>query len=475
MDYKNLLEVILTNLDEGIIVVDKNANVTFFNEPATEIAGLDPNKALGKNILELFPDLTEETSTFYNVLKTKKPLIDYVQTYTNIKGKKVTIVTSTMPIIQNGELIGAVEIYRDITNLKDLAEKIVSLQKELYKKSKNPEKYSGNGTIYTIDDIIGKSKIIQELKNKALKVANSDSPIFIYGETGVGKELFVQAIHNANTKRCQKPFIAQNCAAIPKTLLESILFGISAGSFTGAKEKAGLFELANGGTLYLDEINSMDLELQAKLLRVLQDGFIRRVGGEKAFKVDVRITASSNEDPKTLISKGSLRQDLFYRLHVISLYIPPLRERIEDIPLLIEYYLNYFNKKLNKNIKGISDDAMNIFINYHWPGNVRELKSVIESIVNFTENNIIKIEDIPEYVKNITFPEENGISLNFENPVNIESLKEMVENFEKKIILLALQKSNGNLTSASKMLKIPKQTLHNKIKKYNIKKKIDYT
>ncbi|MGB9839585.1 sigma 54-interacting transcriptional regulator, partial [Thermovenabulum sp.] len=283
MDYKNLLEVILTNLDEGIIVVDKNANVTFFNEPATEIAGLDPGKALGKNILELFPDLTEKTSTFYNVLKNKRPLIDYVQTYTNIKGKKVTIVTSTMPIIQNGELIGAVEIYRDITNLKDLAEKIVSLQKELYYKSKNPEKYNGNGTIYTFEDIIGKSKIIEELKNKAYKVANSDSPIFIYGETGVGKELFVQAIHNANIKRCKKPFIAQNCAAIPRTLLESILFGISAGSFTGAKEKAGLFELANEGTLYLDEINSMDLELQAKLLRVLQDGFIRRVGGEKAF------------------------------------------------------------------------------------------------------------------------------------------------------------------------------------------------
>lgn len=474
MDYKNLLEVILTNLDEGIIVVDKNANVTFFNEPATEIAGLDPGKALGKNILELFPDLTEKTSTFYNVLKNKRPLIDYVQTYTNIKGKKVTIVTSTMPIIQNGELIGAVEIYRDITNLKDLAEKIVSLQKELYYKSKNPEKYNGNGTIYTFEDIIGKSKIIEELKNKAYKVANSDSPIFIYGETGVGKELFVQAIHNANIKRCKKPFIAQNCAAIPRTLLESILFGISAGSFTGAKEKAGLFELANEGTLYLDEINSMDLELQAKLLRVLQDGFIRRVGGEKAFKVDVRITASSNEDPKMLIEKGLLRQDLFYRLHVISFHIPPLRERKEDIPVLIDYFLNYFNKKLNKKIIGIKEDALTLLVNYQWPGNVRELRSVIENIANFTDNSLISTEDIPDYIKSLVN------TLNYEKyymevPENIQSLKEMVETFEKKLIICTLQKVNGNLSKASRILKIPKQTLHNKIKKYNIKKKIDFS
>lgn len=303
VDYKFLLESILKHLDEGILVVDKNADVTFYNEPATNIAGITPDRAIGKNILDIFPDLTPETSTFYQVLRTKQPIIDYVQTYMNFQGMKVSTLTSTIPLIKHGEIIGALEIYRDLTQVKELSEKVLNLQSELFKKTRNVKSYQGNGVRYTFDDIIGESPAIKELKKRAQKIADSDSPVLVYGETGTGKELLIQAIHNASKARRHKPFIAQNCAALPNTLLDSILFGTTTGSFTGAKDKPGLFELADGGTLFLDEINSMDMELQGKLLRVLQDGMIRRVGGTNTIIVDVRIIASTNEPPSQLVEK----------------------------------------------------------------------------------------------------------------------------------------------------------------------------
>lgn len=468
-DYKFLFESMLTHLKQGVLVVDVNANVIYYNEPVTHIAGIDPEEAIGKNILDIFPDLTPETSTFYHVLRGGKPLIDYVQTYLNYRGEQVTTLTSTMPLIRDGEIVGALELYRDLSDISQLSQRIVSLQKELFKKVSDQKVRIEDKAQYTFDDIIGNSVSMKNLIEKARKIADSSSPVLIYGETGTGKELLVHAIHNASHTRRNKPFIAQNCAALPKTLLEGILFGTTSGSFTGAKDKPGLFELANGGTLYLDEINSMDTELQAKLLRVLQDGVIRRIGGVKTDIVDVRVIASINEQPLKAVEDKRLREDLYYRLNVISLTIPPLRERKEDIPLLVQHFIRFYNEKLNKNILGVSREVMDFFLNYSWPGNVRELKSIIESAMNFMEGNIIEGKDLPNndnYFLTADIPDMHRITKNSSVP----ALNDALSNFEKNLILKAVTIANGNFAEAARILKIPRQTLHNKVKKYGIKK-----
>ncbi len=470
MDYKYLLESILKELDEGIIVVDVNANITLYNEPAKNTAGIDPEKAKGKNILDVFPNLTSETSSFYYVIKTGKSLLDNIQTYTNFKGEKVSTVTSTIPLIKDKKIVGALEIYRPFTVVKELSEKITSLRKELYKKKNKSQNYNGNGTSYTLENIIGESYVIKDLKEKARKISDSTSSVLVYGKTGTGKELLIQGIHNESEKRRNRPFIAQNCAAIPKGLLEGILFGTSAGSYTGAKDNPGLFELADGGSLYLDEVNSMDLELQAKLLRVLQDGVIRRVGSKKTTLVDVRVMASINEDPLTAIEKGTLREDLYYRLNVIYFRIPTLKERKEDIPILMDYFIKAYNKSLNKNVKGISTQCINTILNYDWPGNIRELKYFIESIMNFIEGNIIELEDLPNKIIGY-YPKEIDEEYFNKMDQGLPNLKDAVKEFEKNLIEKALEKANGNYAEAARKLEVPRQTLHNKIKKYKIKKK----
>lgn len=470
MEYKYILEAMLVHLDEGIIIVDSEANVTFFNEPATNIAGITDEEAIGKNILDIFPDLTPETSTFYRVLKNREAIIDYVQTYENHKGKKVSTLTSTIPLIKNGVIIGALEKYRDLSQVKYLSEQVASLQKQLFHKNKADKQYRGNGTIYTFQDIIGESNVIRELKKKAGKIVNSDSPVLVYGETGTGKELLVQAIHNGGKRRI-KPFIAQNCAALPKTLLEGILFGTSSGSFTGAKEKLGLFELADGGTLFLDEINSMDIELQGKLLRVLQDGVIRRIGDNKTTVVDVRIMASTNEEPIKTVERGALREDLYYRLNVIFLTIPPLRVRKEDIQPLVNHFITIYNKKLSKDVKKVSPETMEILKQYPWYGNIRELKYTLESIMNFIETDRITTQDLPyNLLKHL---QSNPSLTTIDSEGVIGPLEGALKCYEKLLICRAIEKSNGNCAEAARLLKIPRQTLHNKIRKYKIEWKIN--
>lgn len=304
---------------------------------------------------------------------------------------------------------------------------------------------------YNFADIIGDSSIMLELKSYALKVASTSSPVLIYGETGTGKELFVQAMHNASPRR-NGPFVAQNCAAFPSALLEGILFGTAKGSFTGAEDRAGLFEIANGGTLYLDEINSMPLELQPKLLRVLQDGIIRRIGDMEERKIDVRIIASTNIDPKYCADKGIIRKDLYYRINVVNFRIPELKERKSDIPSLVNHFISKYNKKLNADVKGITYDALEKFIIYQWPGNVRELQNAIEEIMNTKKYGYIEISDLPENIKSA-----KKVSLN-----------SAIDNFEKNLIKEALSLYKNNISKAAEYLEIPRQTLQYKIKRYGI-------
>jgi transcriptional regulator with PAS, ATPase and Fis domain len=306
---------------------------------------------------------------------------------------------------------------------------------------------------YTFDDIVGDSKEIEQVKEIAKKASNSSSPILMYGETGTGKELFVQAIHN-HSKRQHKEFIAQNCAAIPEGLLESLLFGSLKGGFTGAESRKGLFEIADGGTLYLDELNSMPLEFQGKLLRTLQEGIIRRVGDTTPKKVDVRIIASINEEPEELLLTGKLRKDLFYRLNVMRIDLPSLRHRKEDIPLLIQFFIKKFNSEFEAKVEGIDEKALEKLILSPWRGNVRQLEHVIEAAFNLRQAGNILIEDL------------NIQALDISLKQNV-SLVKRLEEAERTYIKEALIISGYNVSKAAKYLDIPRQTLQYKLKKFN--------
>ncbi len=470
MDYKYLLETILKLKSQGIIVVDNNANIVYYNETKSNVFESDPKYAIGKNVLEIFDGMKEEENTIYRVLKTEIPIINYVQTLNNFKGNKVILVTTTVPLYNENKIIGVLEVLEDINDYKEIYKRIINLTSLEEKSKNNNQEYKSNGTTYTLNNIISISNSMQELKKKIYKIADSTSPVLIYGETGTGKELVVQSIHNASFKRRKKPFIAQNCAAIPRSLLESILFGTTSGSFTGSKEKPGLFELADGGTLFLDEINSMDIDLQAKLLRVLQEGKIRRLGGHKTIEINVRVIAATNIMPLEAVERGLIRQDLYYRLNVISLNVTPLRERKEDIDILVEYFIEIYNCMLNKKVEKVSLECIKIFYEYDWPGNVRELKYTIERIMNFTDNVVIEIDDLPEYIRNIN-KINNPVSNDLRNKIEEEEilpLKETIVDFEKRMIKKALLKTKGNKSKTARMLKIPRQTLNSKINKYGI-------
>ncbi|NLV77692.1 MAG: sigma 54-interacting transcriptional regulator [Tissierellia bacterium] len=465
MDYKRILELMIEHLDEGIIVVDSELEILYFNEPSTNITGFDSDKAIGKNLFQVFPNISKDNSTFWNVINTGEPIIEHVQRYINCEGRDVTIVTSTIPITNGNRVYGAMEIFKDVTQVMELSEKVIMLQETLYNRGGKEKVFLANGTQYTLGDIIGESLPMKELKSKICKVAFSNSPIFVYGETGTGKELVVQSIHNLSHRR-DKPFIAQNCGALPESLLESILFGTVQGSFTGAKDKEGLFELADGSTLFLDEINSMSLDLQSKLLRVIEDGVIRRVGDIRTKLVDVRIIAATNIEPKKLLEEGKLREDLYYRLNVIYLHIPPLKERREDIPILADHFIKYSNRRMGKSVKGLDKEVIEYFYNNDWPGNVRELQNIIESAMNFVEGEYITMKDLQSYnLLNMDYSKEC-----FEESIVGEdlNLKEAVEEYEKKLIKIALEKANNNCAKAARALKIPKQTLHGKIKRYGL-------
>ncbi|MDF2677635.1 MAG: modulated sigma54 specific transcriptional regulator, Fis family [Bacillota bacterium] len=453
-------------IDDGIHIIDASGKIVYYNRAAKFLDEIDVEKAIGRHILEVYPSLTFDTSTLLKVLETGKPIFNMEQNFVNYKGDKISTINSSLPIMYNNKIVGALEISRNITRVRELSEKIVSLQRELYENNKdlNEEiKKSKAGAKFTFLDIIGQSKEMLKLKTLGTKAALSDSPVMISGSTGTGKELFVQSIHNSS-KRKNMPFIAQNCAALPANLLESILFGSVKGSFTGAENRPGLFELANGGTLFLDEINSMPLELQAKLLRVLQDGRIRRVGSTSTIDVDVRIISAINADLSDVLQNKQLRHDLFYRLNVIGLVIPDLQDRKEDIPILVEYFIKKYNDKNNKFFIGISKKVLQIFMDYSWPGNIRELEHSIESAISLYDGELIREEHLPFQFKNF-HPNKtySTIDTNVLQPLN-----KAVEKVEREIITSALEQTNYNITKAATLINIPRQTLQYKIKNLNI-------
>lgn len=455
-----VLNTLLSEIDEGIHVVDKEGKTVFYNEVAARHDGLKKEEVIGKPLLTVFPSLSEETSTLLKTIATGKEIIHQVQSYTNIHGKKIETINTTLPIFIEGELVGAMEIAKDFSTIKRLSETLVDLQRILHLK-KNSQKKKKTVT-YTLNDFFTKNETLRKTIKEAEKLAQSHSPILIFGESGTGKEVFVQGIHHAS-HRSSFPFIAQNCAAIPENLLESILFGTSKGSYTGAIERPGLFELAHGGTLFLDEIHTMPLDLQAKLLRVLEDGYIRRVGSTKNINIDVRMIVAMNVHPQTALDNKLIRPDLFYRINVLSFELIPLRERKEDIPYLTDIFIQQFNHQFGKKVSKIDEEVEQIFSTYSWPGNVRELKHTIEYMMNVVTEDRLTVDHLPIMLKEFT--KKKGVIPSIKNH---RSFREQVEIFERQLILQALEQSTGNINQAAKILQLPRQTLQYKIKKYQL-------
>jgi arginine utilization regulatory protein len=460
--YIELLEILRNYVDEGIHVIDTTGTTILYNKSMEDIEGLEAVDVVGKKIFDVFPSLNENTSTLIRVLNSGESIIEKYQSYVNKKGYSITTVNSTIPIKRDGQIVGAVEISKDITRTKELHDRIIHLTE----KNKSVNKLSDK---YVFENIIGCSPKFTKAIEMAKKAANSSSTVLIYGETGTGKEVFARCIHNEGLRK-DNSFIGINCAALPEGLLEGILFGTVKGGFTGAIDRPGLFEQAHGGTLLLDEINSMSMSLQAKLLRVLQEGYIRRVGDIKDIKIDVRIIATTNEEPHEAIVNGNLRKDLYYRLSVISIHIPPLRERRDDIQLFVKDFIKKYNQQLVKRVWDAADEVYDAFMSYSWHGNVRELKNYIEGAMNMVDGHILKKEHFTPRIQETLFKEGilhvNNLSYNdytFEN-----SLDEYLSNLEEKIIVKTLEKCEYNISEAARILKIKRQTLQHKIKKYNI-------
>ncbi|MEX2105200.1 MAG: sigma 54-interacting transcriptional regulator, partial [Bacilli bacterium] len=360
-----------------------------------------------------------------------------------------------------------------LTRIKELSDKLLDLQAQIHPPTGKITPKRTVSSHYRFSDIITEDETMKRVIELARKAAHTTSPVMVYGETGTGKELVVQSIHYESSRR-DAPFIAQNCAALPPSLLESLLFGTVRGSFTGAENRPGLFELANGGTLFLDEINSMPIELQGKLLRVIQENSIRRIGDTKTIPVHVRIITASNVNLEEAIEKGAFRVDLYYRLHVVALNIPPLRERASDIPLLTQHFLQKYNERFQRVISGIDPDVLNQFMLDQWQGNVRELEHVIEAVFNIIESDHITWDDVQLVWKgnrsrvigksNKLLPDFSALSLL--KRMQEKSLPNYMEEVEQQLVLEALQQSNGNVQQTAVKLGIPRQTLQYKLKKF---------
>ncbi|MFK9094295.1 sigma-54 interaction domain-containing protein [Bacillus salipaludis] len=462
----NWLKSVIDTLKEAVVVIDQHLTFIYAN-PAVNTIGLDHAKIIGLNLFEVFPNLTYETSVFCQVMESGEPVIDREQTFFTYRGEMKTTLTSTYPLLKNGKVIGAFETFQDISNVQHVTEQLHQLQLKQKKTKRVKQNQSSNVSSNPFEDFIGNDQAILSIKSKLHTFANSPSPIFIYGETGTGKEVLVQSIHKA-ANHTTIPLVSQNCAAIPENLLESYLFGTTKGSYTGAEDREGLFEIADGGILFLDEINSLPKNLQAKLLRVLQDQKIRRVGGTKEISVNVRLIVATNTHPKNLLMKNEMRPDLYFRLSVLNIELPPLRKRKNDIPVLVDYFIKDYNRLFHKHVSGITDGALTKLMNYTWPGNIRELKNCMERIMNLKtsgciDESDIDLQDLYQISEILQDSTHTQIEYNEDS-----SFKQMMEATEIQIIKQELTQTQGNISQASRNLDIPQQTLSNKIKKYHL-------
>lgn len=428
---------------DGILMTDKEG-VVEYSRFAIGNDRLLSQPVIGMHILEIYPELTEDTSDIVQVLKTGKPITSNEQKLTDYNGRSIHIFSTTYPIETKGEVIGALNVTKHIRDLKKQVEGVTKTK-----------------TLYSLNDIVTQDEHLMSIKEKIRRISANNSSVLITGETGTGKELFAQSIH-ALSSRSNGPFVSQNCAAIPENLLEGLFFGTEKGSFTGAEDKKGLFEISNGGTLFLDEINSMAYGIQSKILKVLEDKKVKPIGASEERRLDLRIVSAMNETPEEALRLKKIREDLFYRIGVVHLEIPPLRHRKGDILFLVEYFINQYNEEMDKSIIGVTELVKNTLQQYDWPGNVRELKNVIEAAFNVAMSDKITMQDIPHYIM-----KKKIVKNNYFETIKESSLPNLMMNYEKSIIEMAIEDS-ANLMEAADMLKISRQSLQYKLQKYGM-------
>lgn len=447
----------LFNQSDSVIICDTNGKILYYQDYNDQINMIRDEDAIGRSIFELYPFFKRDDFTTFKAIDRKQPILNEVQFF-EVNGVQKKALNSSYPLINEYGVIGCLTLSMELTD------------------SSSRTKQKTFQARYNFDDIITQNRSFLSSFDRLKMIARTSSSVLVYGETGTGKELIAHTIHN-NSPRRNKPFLIQNCAAIPDNLMESILFGSSKGSFTGAVDKPGLFEVANGGTLFLDELNSLSLDLQGKLLRVLESNSISRIGETEEREIDVRVIASTNENLPKLVKEGRFRRDLFYRLNVTNYSVPSLRERKDDIPLLANHYIGIFNQRLNHTISGIDSETTDYLMAYQWEGNVRELKNVIEYACTIRKSGNINMHNLPDYMFNQRTVNEvvNAEHTLSSQKIAIESLirpgtslESQLESLEREIISKAIVRNRYNITKTANELKTTRQTLYNKLKKYDL-------
>lgn len=440
---------ILETSHDLISFIDENGKITYVNPAYRNYYKVENNQIINKNLLDIFPNQME-----INVFNSRKPIEDFLY-----KKGDVEALFTIHPMYIEGSFKGIISIAKPVNELREYMSKLEESKEELNYYKEELRRQSPLGEAFS--SIIGQSQSLRECLYIAEKASKSTSTVLIRGESGTGKELIAKAIHE-NSDRCSKPFVRINCAAIPENLLESELFGFEKGSFTDAyKSKPGKFQIADEGTIFLDEIGDMSPSMQVKILRVLQEREFERIGGIKPIKIDVRVIAATNRDLEDMVEKGEFRNDLYYRLNVIGVILPPLRKRKEDVNLLVEHFMNKLSVKFNIALPIIENEALKLLREYDYPGNIRELENILERAIAMGEDGIIRDKDLPIYIKNIK--EENHGLINQNNDEVLP-----FEEYEKEIIRLAMKKY-GSFNKAGKALGLTHRTVSLKCKKYDIK------
>jgi len=438
-------KIILDSIADGVFTVDKEFNVTSFNRAAEKITGMNSREAIGRKCFNVFhANICQTACALKETITTGKEFIDVHVNILNLEGNIIPISISTAPLRNDrGKIIGGVETFRDLSAFE-------ALRKEISRQ-------------YSVEDIISKNHEIQSIFEILPHIAESDCTVLIQGESGTGKELFARAIHNSS-KRKKGPFIAVNCGALPENLLESELFGYKKGAFTDAKkDKPGRFALAEGGSLFLDEVSDLSPLLQAKLLRVLQEKEYEPLGATTTLKADARIIAATNRNLSTMVSQKSFREDLFYRLNIVKMELPSLRKRKEDIPLLVNHFIKKLNLKTGKKIIFVSDHIIRLLMSYDFPGNVRELENIIEHAFVMCQGEKLEVEHLPAEFR------ESFMTASSTKP---SSFHDRFQESEENIIKDALQRNLGNRSATAKELGMHPSTLWRKMKQFGFKEKL---
>lgn len=431
-------EIILNSIADGVFTVDPEWRITFFNDAAQKITGVSSSEAIGRPCCEVFrASICESTCALKSTMETKRAIVNKPVVILRADGKEIPISVSTALLKdKSGRIIGGVETFRDLSLVE-------TLRKEIERQ-------------YRFQDIISKSRVMKQVFSILPEVAQSESTVLIQGESGTGKELLSRAVHSLSP-RAKGPFVAVNCGALPDTLLESELFGHVAGAFTDAKRnRAGRFALAEWGTLFLDEIGDISPAFQVRLLRVLEEHAYEPLGSSKSVRTNVRIITATNKDLSQLVLEGSFRKDLYYRINVVKLELPPLARRKEDIPLLSEHFIERLNKLKNKNIAGLTPEAMAIFMRHNWPGNIRELENVIEYAFILCRDGLIQPKCLPDYLS------PNGSKI-------LDFAGSSLLDAEKRTIIKALDRNGWRRMATARELGIDKNTLRRKMIRLNIR------